>query len=62
MSGDEEERTPEEDRDQTISSSSEAESLAHLVLDASESMSSDDDREVVMVYEEEEARGDSDGR
>ena len=50
LSGDEEERTPEEDKDQTISSSSEAESLAHLVLDESESMSNDDDREVVMVY------------
>jgi hypothetical protein len=64
LSGDEEERTPEEDKDQTISSSSEAESLAHLVLDVSESMSSDDDREAVMVYcqEEEEERGDSDGR
>lgn len=52
MSGDEEERTAEEDRDQTISSSSsEVESLAHLVLETceSESMSSDDDREADMV-------------
>jgi hypothetical protein len=45
----------EEDKDQTISSSSESESLAHLVLggDVDESMSSDDegDREVGMcVY------------
>jgi len=53
LSGDEEERAAEEDKDQTISSSSsEVESLAHLVLDVceSESMSSDEDREVVMVY------------
>jgi hypothetical protein len=54
LSGDEEERTSEEDKDQTISSSSEAESLAHLVLEVSESMSRDDDREVVMVYCQEE--------
>jgi hypothetical protein len=46
---DEEEKTAEDDNDQTISSSSEGESLAHVVLDDSESMSSDDDREVVMV-------------
>ena len=53
LSGDEEERAAEEDKDQTISSSSsEVESLTHLVLDVceSESMSSDEDREVVMVY------------
>jgi len=53
LSGDEEERAAEEDKDQTISSSSsEVESLAHLVLDVCESerMSSDEDREVVMVY------------
>ena len=53
LSGDEEERTAEEDKDQTISSSSsEIESLAHLVLDVceSESTSRDDEREVVMVY------------
>ena len=53
LRGDEEERTAEEDKDQTISSSSsEIESLAHLVLDVceSESTSRDDEREVVMVY------------
>ena len=51
-----EERTSEEDKDQTISSSSEVESLAHLVLEVSESISSDDDKEVVMVYCEEDER------
>jgi hypothetical protein len=49
LSKDEEEKTAEDDNDQTISSSSEKESLAHVVLDDSESMSSDEDREVVMV-------------
>ena len=50
--GGEVERRAEEERDQTISSSSslsERESLAHLVLEVSESMSREDAREVVIV-------------
>jgi len=42
------ERMAEEERDQTISSSSEGESLAHLVLEERESTSSEDEREVVI--------------
>lgn len=38
-----------EARDQTISSSSEGESLAHLVLEVSETMSSEDESEVVIA-------------
>jgi hypothetical protein len=45
LSGEEEERTAEDDKDQTISSSSEKESLAHLVLEVSERISSEDDKE-----------------
>ena len=48
--GGEVEMTAEEDRDQTISSSSEGESLAHVVvLEESERMSSDEESEVVIV-------------
>ncbi len=49
---DEEESMAEDDKDHTISSSSESESLAHLVLgEMGESMSSDEegDKEVVMA-------------
>ena len=47
--GGEVERTAEEDRDQTISSSSEGESLAHVVvLEVSERRSSDEESEVVI--------------
>jgi hypothetical protein len=43
------ERRAEEERDQTISSSSERESLAHLELEVSERTSREDEREVVVV-------------
>jgi hypothetical protein len=49
LSGEEEENAAEDDKDQTISSSSEAESLAHLALEVRKGMSVDDDREVVMT-------------
>lgn len=45
------ERWADEESDQTISSSSEGESLAHLVLVVSERRSSEDEREVVMGRE-----------
>ncbi len=48
--GGEVERRAEEERDQTISSSSEGESLAHRVLEVSESTSSEDESEVVMDW------------
>jgi len=41
--------TAEEDSDQTISSSSDSESLAHLVLEWRETTSSEDESEVVMA-------------
>jgi hypothetical protein len=46
--GGEVEKWVDEERDQTISSSSEGESLAHLVLEVSERMSREVEREVVM--------------
>ena len=49
MSGEEEENAAEDDKDQTISSSSEAESLAHLALEVREDMSIGDGREIVMA-------------
>ena len=60
--GEGEENAAEDDKDQTISSSSEGESLAHLVLEVRESMSIEDDKEVVMasykeVYFKGEGRG-----
>jgi hypothetical protein len=49
LGGEGEENAAEDDKDQTISSSSEGESLAHLVLEVRESMSIEDDKEVVMA-------------
>jgi hypothetical protein len=52
------ERRAEEERDQTISSSSERESLAHLELEVSERTSREDEREVVVIGNVERSAGD----